>query len=167
MQNVLASFDTPDEVARAIGDLAGAGFERRAITVMSAEPVNLGEHSDDKHHKSRAGWFAVAGGLLGAAAAVLLTTYTSRSVGVVTGGMPIVTPWAFGIVVFEMTALGAILALFMRMVWEAGLLRPGGAKLYDSAVADGKLLIAVSCDGDAAVERAVGVLGSQRVLRND
>jgi hypothetical protein len=72
---------------------------------------------------SRIGMFAIAGGVVGAAAGLLLTILTSRHTNIITGGMPVVSPWPFGIIVFELTALGAILAVFARMIYEARLMR--------------------------------------------
>jgi molybdopterin-containing oxidoreductase family membrane subunit len=72
---------------------------------------------------SRIGMFAIAGGVAGAAAGLLLTILTSRHTNIITGGMPVISPWPFGIIVFELTALGAILAVFARMVYEARLMR--------------------------------------------
>lgn len=152
-KSFLATFDTPSEAAAAVDSLVKAGFDRNAITVMSAEPVNLGE-DQHAHHHNPMGWFALAGGILGGVAAILLTIQTSRNMGLVVGGMPIVSPWAFGIIVFEMTALGAILALFLKMIFDARLARPRALVDYDTAVSDGKIAVAVACVDDEARSRA-------------
>jgi hypothetical protein len=94
--------------------------------------------------RSLIGMFAIAGGVLGAATAILLTVWTSRSVDLVTGGMAIVSPWPFGIITFELTALGAILCTLARMIYEARLARPAAPASYDEAVADGKVVLSVS-----------------------
>ncbi len=86
-----------------------------------ASPVDTGETAIE--HSSRIGLFAIMGGVIGAISGVLLTTWTSERVNLVTGGMPTVTPWAFGIIVFELTALGAILCAVGRMIIEARLAR--------------------------------------------
>jgi hypothetical protein len=91
-------------------------------------------------------------------AAVGLTAVTSRSMNLVTGGMPIVAPWAFGIIVFEMTALGAIVSTLGRMVFEARLFRRALPEECDSAIADGKAVVVV----DAGDEDRVGA--AQEVL---
>jgi hypothetical protein len=133
-------FDTRAEAIVLLGELQRQGVPSSSITVMSSEPLHLeGLHPP----KTRIAGFAIAGGFLGAAFAILLTVLTSRRVGLVTGGMPIVSPWAFGIIVFELTALGAILATLGRMIFEAGLLRRRPLTGHEDAVANGKVVIAI------------------------
>jgi hypothetical protein len=59
--------------------------------------------------------------------------------------MPIVSPWAFGIIVFELAALGAILVTLGRMIFEAGLGKPAGAD-YDDRVSQGKIVLSIESD---------------------
>jgi apolipoprotein N-acyltransferase len=136
----IAVFDTRAEAVAALRELQREGVLSSSITVMSSEPLHL-ETNDAP--KTRIAGFAIAGGLLGAAFAILLTVWTSRRVGLVTGGMPVVSPWAFGIIVFELTALGAILVTLGRMIFEAGLLKRTAPTGYDDAVAHGKIVIAI------------------------
>ncbi len=136
----LAVYDTRDETLAALLELKRAGVPDSSITVMSSEPLHL-ETVDAP--KTRIAGFAIAGGMIGAAFAMLLTVWTSRRVDLVTGGMPIVSPWAFGIIVFELTALGAILATLARMIYEAGLARRGALTDYDAAIADGRVVLAI------------------------
>jgi hypothetical protein len=154
----IATYDTPAEAASAVQSLVGAGFDRAAITVMSAEPIQLGEPSEE--HKNHMGWVALGGGIVGAVAAILLTTETSQNIGVKVGGMPIVAPWAFGIIVFEMTALGAIVSLFLKTILEAKLGRPRALVDYDVAVADGKIAVAVACADDEESSRASQIVAA-------
>lgn len=133
-------FNTRHEVVEALHELQRQGVPDSAITVMSSEPLHL----ETLHPpKTRIAGFSIAGGLLGAAFAILLTVWTSRRVGLVTGGMPIVSWWAFGIIVFELTALGAILTALGRMIFEAGLLRRTTQTGQEDAVARGRVVIAI------------------------
>lgn len=143
-------FDTRDEAIAALRELRGEGVPGSAITVMSSEPLHL---ETDGAPKSRIAGFAIAGGLIGAAFALLLTIWTSRKVGLVTGGMPIVSPWTIGIIVFELTALGAILATVGRMIYEAGLLKRRVSTDGDEAIADGKVVVVLTGDNQATDER--------------
>lgn len=153
----IAIFDTPAEAVAALRELQREGVPRSSITVMSSEPLHL-EVTDAP--KTRIAGFAIAGGLLGAAFAILLTVWTSRRVGLVTGGMPIVTPWAFGIIVFEVAALGAILATLGRMITEARLGRRGALAEYDESVTDGKVVLHIHCADAAHVQAVQNALGS-------
>ena len=132
-------FDTREEAMAVLRELEREGVPRSAITVMSSEPLHL-ESRDEP--KTRIPGFAIAGGLLGAAFAIVLTVWTSRRVGLVTGGMPIVSWWAFGIIVFELTALAAILVTLSRMIFEARLVRPTSAPA-DERVSQGKIVISI------------------------
>jgi hypothetical protein len=137
-------FDTRREAVAALHELEREGVASSAITVFSSEPLHL----EALHPpKTRIAGFAIAGGLLGAAFAVLLTVWTSRRVGLVTGGMPVVAWWAFGIIVFELTALGAILVTLGRMIFESGLLRRSRPTGQEDAVARGKVVIAIDQKG--------------------
>src|SRR5262245_23727 len=120
------------EALDVLRELQSAGVPESSITVMSSEPLHL---EMKPWPKTRIPGFAIAGGLIGTAIAILLTVWTSRRVGLVTGGMPIVTPWAFGIIVFELIALGAILFTLLRMIYEARLARR--PRDYDIAVSEG------------------------------
>ena len=150
-ENITGIVDSPREARQAETCLTDEGFARDAITIMSAEP--LAEFISELGSKSpgRAGMLSIAGGIAGAGAAIALTVWTSRRMGLVTGGMPIITPWAFGIIVYELIALGAILTTFVVTIYEAGLLRRGAIDVeVDSAIADGKVAVSVSCQNDTS-----------------
>jgi hypothetical protein len=154
-ESKIVLFDTRDEVLAALRELARVGVPDSSITVMSSEPLHL-EASNAP--KTRIAGFAIAGGLIGAGFALALTSWTSRQVGLVTGGMPIVSPWAFATIVFELTALGAILATVGRMIYEAGLARPRALATYDKAVADGRVVMYVDCATDVECDNADKIL---------
>jgi hypothetical protein len=153
-EKVHAIFDSHDEAIAALAELERAGVPRSEITLMSSEPV----HAETSEHESRIGLFAIAGGLTGAAAAVALTVLTSRGVGLATGGMPIVSPWPFGIIVFELTMLGAILGTLGRMLYEARLLRRNSPVDYGEAIADGRVVLAVECADQSHLDKARSLL---------
>jgi hypothetical protein len=144
-------FDTRREAVAALHELEREGVPNSSITVMSSEPLHL----EAVHPpKTRIAGFAIAGALFGAAFAILLTVWTSRRVGLDTGGMPIVSWWAFGIIVFELAALGAILATLGRMIFEAGLMRRRAPTDYDEAVANGRVVLAIEVTGADQGNRA-------------
>src|SRR5215216_5711257 len=99
-ETVFRVFDTPEEAVAAANKLRREGVPPAAITIMSSEPIHTEASELEKGSKSRIGLFAIAGGIIGAASAILLTVWTSLSVDLVTGGMAIVSPWPFGIIAF-------------------------------------------------------------------
>ena len=149
VEKVVGIFDTAEEAIEAASRLRREGVPPAAINLISSEPLHIEQAESDERPRSHIPMFAVAGGLLGGAAAALLTVITSRTVDLVTGGMAIVTFWAFGIIVFEMTALGAILMTLARMIYEARLARRNSRAGYDEAVADGKIVVTVDGSSDA------------------
>jgi hypothetical protein len=157
-EHVLAVFNTPAEAVRAAAELRREGVPRSRITMMSAEPIHSWPAEHDELPKSRVGLFSIAGAIFGAGAALLLTIWTSRGVNLNTGGLPIVTWWAFGIIVFELTALGAILFTLASTIVEARLARRGALANYDEAVADGKVVIDVECADEAERDIAERVI---------
>lgn len=140
-EKIIAIFDTADEAVAVARRLKREGVAESAITLMSSEPIQNYESSDER--PSRIGGFAIAGGIAGAAAAIALTVLASKHMNLVTGGMPVVAPWPFGIIVFEMAALGSILSTLGRMIYEARL----GRRLsdYDEVIFDGRVALSVEC----------------------
>ena len=88
-------------------------------------------------------WFALSGALLGAISGFALAAFTALAYPLPTGGMPILAWWPIGIVTYETTMLGAILATVLGFLIEARLphFKP---MVYDGAVADGAVLLAIS-----------------------
>jgi len=157
-ERIVAVLDTIDEATAAIARLRNEGISSESITTMSSEPLHV-EADEENHATSRIPLFAICGGVIGAGFALALTVVTSRRVDLVTGGMPIVTPWAFGIIVFELAALGAILGTLVRMIFEARLTSRGRSE-YDQAVADGSVVVFLENVSDPYRETARRVLGS-------
>jgi hypothetical protein len=49
--------------------------------------------------------------------------FTQHNYPLVTGGMPLFSFWATGVIFYELTMLGAILTTLICFLWESGLLR--------------------------------------------
>lgn len=145
VQRVLAMFDTANEAVEAAEELRLVS-RSSVVSLMSAEPIHTEIEKITEGRKSRIGIVAIAGGVLGATAAILFTVLTSKSMNLVTGGMPIVSPWPLGIIVFEMTALGAILSTLGCMILEARLVRRGLPEACDRAIAEGRVAVVVDVD---------------------
>jgi hypothetical protein len=91
------------------------------------------------------------GGLLGLAAAYLLTSQTQQAWPINTGGMPIVSNWTNLIVIFELTMLGAVFATVITLILTAGLFSRL-PKFYDPAVSQGKILIGAASSSPARAD---------------
>jgi hypothetical protein len=126
----------------------GLHFENRQIVVVSNEPFD-GYDFSDEHAHTHLFRIAALGAFIGGAGGYLLTSFTQRAYPLPTGGMPIVPPWTNGIILYEMAMLGAILCTVVTLLVSAGLPRLR-APLSDPAMWEGKILVGVSDPPPAA-----------------
>ena len=118
---LLAEFRDKEAVTSAIRSLRATGFTPDDIALYSEEPVELRRGVLDRpSHMSLAS-------VLGAIAAGTLATagvyWAQHNYKMVTGGMPIFSFWATGVITYETTMMGAVLATFAWFLWESGLIR--------------------------------------------
>ena len=147
----------PEAAQRAVEGLRRAGIEARNIAVVSSEPFEGYEFSR-RDHQTPMPWLAALGGLAGGTAGYFLAALTQRSYPLPTGNMPIVALWPTGVIVYEMTMLGAILVTLFTMFISARL--PNWrAQLYDPAVSDGMILVGATNLSQASRIEANRVLG--------
>ena len=72
----------------------------------------------------------------------------------VTGGMPVVSGWATGVVTFETTMAGAVFGILAGLLWEAGLIRSSRpAPVPD--VPDEGVVLQIRCGKDSASLAAI------------
>jgi len=114
-------FPNKEAASRAILNLKSEGFNAAELAVFSDEPI---EFPRDVLDRPSGMSFAV---VTGAITLCLLTIgfvyFTQHNYPIVTGGMPIFSFWATGVVFFELTMLGAIVTTFFWFLRESGLLR--------------------------------------------
>jgi hypothetical protein len=152
-----ALYTEPEDVQTAVDNLRKAGVPEKEIVVISSEPIEEYEFS----HRDKATWLywiAGGGGALGLTFGTWLTRMTELAWPLPTGGMPIVSWWPNLIVMFELTMLGGILATVVTLFITAKLPTREN-KLYDPAVADGKILVGVESPAESArgaIEKALG-----------
>lgn len=121
--------------------LRAAGVAADKIVVMSPEPFE--EYSFAQGERATAmPWLTVLGGVVGGFGGFMLAWYTQTAYPLVTGGMPIVSAWPTGIVTYELTMMGAILATLITLL-VGSRLPDWRSKLYDPEVSHGKVLIGV------------------------
>src|SRR5438093_11619888 len=93
-----------------------------------------------------------------------LASFTALAYPLVKGGMPIVAPWTVGLITYETTMLGAVLATLAGLLFELRL--PNFRKLpYDESVVDGGVLLAVKYADQArgSIEDVVNSAGATKI----
>src|SRR5690242_12611934 len=94
-----AEFGDAQSVRRAIETLKTRGLEAGETDLFSAEPIELPEGLLER--PSRMSLAAVAGAAAMCLLAILFVRYTQYDYRVVTGGMPLFSWWATGVVFYE------------------------------------------------------------------
>ena len=162
-QTCLVKFEQPNAARIAVRRLLHHGIAPEAMDVMSSQPIH-GEPFVPQTHRTKLRIWAVAGAGLGLLFGLSLAVLTALNYPIVKGGMPIVSPWTVGLIAYETTMLGAVLATLVGLLIELRL--PNFKPLpYDPSLVDGGVVLAVSCAEDArpAVEDAVTAAGASKV----
>jgi Alternative complex III, ActD subunit len=142
---IYALYSDPNSAQRAVNALRVAekelGISSKDIRVFSSEPFE-GQDFSVRESRTAMPWIAALGGVIGGLAGYALTVFTQHSYPLPTGGMPISPLWTNGIIIYELTMLGAILATIVTLVVSARL--PSvRTQLYDPEVSEGKILVGV------------------------
>ena len=159
----LATFVRPVDARAAIRQLLQSGVDPDHMDVMTSQPLR-GERFLPEKRPTKLWTWAVCGAGVGLAGGLSLATFTALAFPLHKGGMPIVAPWAVGIIAYETTMLGAILATLAGLLVELRLPsfknRP-----YDPGVVDGGVVLAVQCADQArvSVEAAINAAGASKV----
>jgi hypothetical protein len=141
LEAIYGLYPDPGSAQRAVNSLRQAGTADRDIVVVSSEPF---EEYDFGwlDRRTPMPWLAALGGLVGGASGYLLASMSQRVYPLVTGGMPIAPRWTNGIITYELTMLGAILATLLTLLISTRL--PDWRRsAYDPEVSDGKILVGV------------------------
>ena len=102
---LIAAYADPGSAMLAVQALRSRGVSEIHVSSPAGFPVvDAVDHSGDSKAQ---GWIAFLGGLVGLTTAIWLQVATSRSLGLVVGGKPIVAWTAFGVIMFELTMLFA------------------------------------------------------------
>lgn len=142
-----AEFREPRTAAAAIEALTVEGFDKLAIDVFSTEPVEFEPGVLDR--RSHMSVLAVGGAIVNAFLATTFIFWTQRDYPLVTGGMPLTSYWAVGVIIFEMAMAGAIAGTVAAFLWESGLLRGtlrAGRKQPVPKQRDDAIFLRVRCD---------------------
>jgi ActD protein len=162
-QTCLVRFAEPNNARTAIRRLLQEGIPSDSMEVMSAQPIHGEPFLPDARPTKLRNW-ALSGAGIGMLGGFSLASLTALNYPLVKGGMPIVSPWTVGLITYETTMLGAVLATLAGLLVELRL--PNFKALpYDPGVVDGGVLLAVSCGDNArtSVEKAVNACGATNV----
>ena len=154
---LLASFDYVDSAVNAIGELRAAGLKK--ITAYMPYPEAQIEEALGYDQSPVRVW-ALAGGLLGAAGGLALTSFTSMDWPLVTGGKPILSIPAYVIITFEMMVLFGALSTVIGFFINSRLPYVKPMVVYDPEFTAGKFGVYVTVAADR-LDRARGILKGQ------
>jgi Alternative complex III, ActD subunit len=145
MKTLYGLYADPEAAQRAVHSLRAASselkFDAQKIVIVSGEPHEGYEFADEQATRHPYRW-AVLGAAVGATLGYLLTTLTQKSYPIPTGGMPLSPVWTNGIIVYEMTMLGAILTTLVVLLIGAGLPNFKGV-ITDPEIWMGRILVGV------------------------
>ena len=161
----IGEFREKEAVASAILTLRASGMSTDDLDVFSEEPVEFRRGVLDR--PSRISLASVAGGAAFGALATAFIYWTQHTYRLVTGGMPLFSFWATGVITYEMTMLGAVVATFLYFLWESGRARARIKAAPVPQVNPGSICLRVHCpaeDGARTLDamRRAGAIGFQR-----
>jgi hypothetical protein len=159
---VMGEFREQEPVVRTIRQLKAAGIDPSALDLFSAEPVELGRGVLDR--PSRMSLAAVSAAVGFGLLATAFIYYTQHDYKLVTGGMPLFSFWATGVITYEMAMLGAITATFAWFLRESGLIRGRGKDAPVPHVDPGVICLRVGCQA-AEVPVALDAMRRHGALR--
>jgi hypothetical protein len=159
----LAKFSQPVQARAAIRRLLQSGIDPQSMEVMTSQPIHGEPFLPEKRPTKLRTW-ALCGAALGLIGGFSLATFTALAYPLVKGGMPIVAPWTVGLITYETTMLGAVLATLAGLLVELRLPCYSG-RPYDPSVVDGGVVVAVPCSDQnrKTIEDAVGAAGAVTV----
>jgi ActD protein len=138
-------FQQKEATVQALRELAAKGFGPSDVTVFSDEPLDFPRGVLDRSSRMSVG--VVAGAITFCLLAIGFVYFTQYNYPLITGGMPLFSFWATGVVFYEMTMLGAILTTFIWFLAESGLLRRG-RKAPVPAMKPGMICVRLRCQPD-------------------
>lgn len=168
MEYVHAEFSRAEDAAAAIGDLAALGVPASAMELYSLRPVELDPAPLPR--RSRMSLAAVLSAITVGGGATALVYWAQRDYPLITGGMPINSAWATGVVTFETTMAGAVMGIFAALLWESGIIRRRKGVPVPTVPDDGVVLQVARVRDVAGIQEtlraagaiAVAVVGNQR-----
>jgi len=147
---LIGEFRQRAAAAAAIRGLREGGISPADLDLFSEEPVELPRGVLDR--PSRMSFVSVAGAIALGGLATAFVSYAQHNYPLITGGMPIFSFWATGVITYELTMLGAMVATFGWFLWESGLLRRRDKSAPVPTVDPGSMRLRVRCSAAQAAK---------------
>ncbi|MDE0104736.1 MAG: DUF3341 domain-containing protein [Bryobacterales bacterium] len=164
MKRLRADFGDRHAAVGAVRSVIARGVPPEAIELYSRRPIE--PYPSLLRRKSRMSLVAVLSAAVVGGTATTLVYRAQMDYPLVTGGMPINSGWATGVVTFETTMAGAVLGIVAALLWEGRLLRR--RKPPAPPVPSGGAVIEVSgLDDTNALREVLLQAGAKSVARAD
>lgn len=134
-------FEDRDSIIRALRALKEQGLKPRDLDVFSSVPLDLPRSALERRSHMSLG--VVTGAITSCLLAIGFVYFTQYDYKVVTGGMPLFSFWATGVIFYEVTMFGAIVTSLFLFLYESGLLGPG--RLPAPVFEPGSICLRVQC----------------------
>jgi len=159
---LIGEFRQQAAVAAAVRALRESGLSPGDLDLFSEEPVELPRGLLDR--PSSMSFIAVAGAITLGGLATAFVRYAQHNYPLVTGGMPLFSLWATGVITYELTMLGAMVATFAWFLWESGLIRKRDRFAPVPVVEPGAMSLRVRCSA-AQVARASEIMSGAGAIQ--
>ncbi len=156
-------FQDQKSTAQAILDLKASGFSPEDLDVFSNEPLEFSAGLLTR--RSHMSFAVVIGAITFCLLIIGFVYFTQYNYPVITGGMPIFSFWATGVIFYELTMFGAIVTTFFWFLRESGLMRRRRQGPPAPAVEPGVIALRIRCDADQAdtARRSLEASGADNV----
>lgn len=160
-----ADFEQKESTVQAVQELKAMGFGLRDLCIFSDEPVEFPRGVLDR--PSRMSLVVVTGAVVFCLLTIGFVYFTQYNYPLITGGMPLFSFWATGVIFYELTMLGAIVTAFSWFLWESGLVRRRDRSVPVPAVKPDIICIRVHCRPDQLGEatRSLQRVGAENVRK--
>lgn len=160
---VLGIFDHVDYTAGAIAPLEKIEVKTEDIKIMSVAPYPNGTFIDDVRPTPI--WlFALAFGLIGFGAGILLAGGTQWMMNLNVGAKAPVSIPVVAVICYELSLLGAVVGTFAGLLWMTGL--PNwNERVYDDSISHGNLGLLVRCWEKEQVLKVEEIFGAHKALK--
>jgi Protein of unknown function (DUF3341) len=155
---------------QAILDLKANGLATEDLALFSHEPVELAPGVLER--PSHMSFVVVTATVVFALLVVGFVYFTQYDYPLATGGMPLFSFWATGVVFYEMTMFGAIAATFCWFLIESGLVRRirGSSRRWSPPVLEaGTICLQIACRAEQveAAARTLQADGAQNIRTSE